>query len=97
MADKGPYLGGGRLGGNRHGRLLAGFAGNDPRARRIQPPPLGDEYDQRFRQFCDQREAGGWGDIVTRQQGFADGRNITETLDHAVDRERRNLGHRISH
>ena len=57
-----------------------------------QPLPRGDEAGERLRELGEYRLARRRRQIVARQQVFADRRQMAETLDNAVERERRDVG-----
>jgi phage major head subunit gpT-like protein len=54
--------------------------------------PRGDKARQRKRELAEQRLARRHRQVVARRQVFTDRRQMAETFDHAVDRERRNVG-----
>ena len=78
--------------GERDGRLLAGLLGDALGVVLLQPFARRDEAGERLGELGDQRLPGRRRQIVARQHGFADGGEMAEAGDDAVERERRDLG-----
>ena len=58
----------------------------------IEPGAVGDEAGERLRKLDDQRLPRRGRKILAHQQRLADGREMAEALDDAVDRKRRHVG-----
>ena len=92
MADQRPRLARGGFGRKRDGRLLARLLDDAVRALGPEPGARGDEVGERRRELRHQRMARRRRQVVALEQRLADRRHVAEALDHAVDREQRDLG-----
>ena len=81
-----------RVRGDGDGCLLARFARDAMGVVDVQPRPPGDKAGQRLGQLGDQSLPRSGGNIVAFKQRFADRREMTETLDDAIDGKRRDVG-----
>ena len=57
----------------------------------VKPSAPGDKTSERLGQLDDERLPSGGGDILAPEQGFADRREMPETLDNAIERKRSNI------
>ena len=80
-----PHFHGRRFGRDGHGRLLEGFGGGAAGLLGPEPVAADDEIDERRRQFGDQCMAGRGRQIAAGEQRVANGRQVAETGDDAVD------------
>ncbi len=92
MLDQRPHFTFGGIGGERHGRLLAGLLGDAARPLLVHPVAGGDEFGERLRQLRHQRLARRRRQVIAREQLLADRRQMPETLHDPVHRERHDLG-----
>ena len=95
MLDQWRHLGARRERRKRHRRLLAGVARDAFGATGLEPFPRGHEARQRLRELGDQRLARRRRQILACEQRLADRAEMSEALDEAVERERRDLGARV--
>ena len=79
----------------RHGRLLACLARDALGALGLEPFPRRHKARKRLRQLGYERLACRCWQVVARQQRLADRSEMSEALNDAIKRERRNLGARI--
>ena len=82
----------GRLGCERHRRLLAGFLGDAQRAILGQPVARDDKAGERLRELGHQRLPDMRRQVLELEQGLADRREMAEAFDDAFDREDRKVG-----
>src|SRR5215471_17546117 len=92
MTDERPQFGFRATGGNRDRRLLASLAGDALGAILLEPGAVNDKAGERLRQPRHQVFPRRGRKIVAGQERVADRRNIAEPFDHAINRQRRDLG-----
>ena len=95
VADERAHLAAGRDGGERDGRLFAGFPDDAGGAILAEPFARRHEAREGLRKLADQGLMGRGRQVLARQQGFADDREMAEAVDDAIKRERRNRRLRI--
>src|SRR6516165_6090193 len=92
MTDERPQFGFRAAGGDRDRRLLASLAGDALGAILLEPGAVNDKAGEYLRQPRYQVLPRRGRKILAGQERVADRRNIAEPFDHAIDRQRRDLG-----
>src|SRR5271169_6025415 len=97
MPDERTKLGLRRIRRNGDRRLLARLTRHAMRVISIEPGAADDKTSERLGELDDERLPSGGRNIVADQDRLANRRQMPETLDDTIDRERRDVGVKILH